>query len=321
LKESLLRLIGTCTAKNEADIIECFVRHNLKYLDALVVVDHGSTDQTRNVLLSLKAEGMPLIVLGQNEPAFFQGHAQTTLGRQFIKELEADFCFPLDADEFLTAPSREVLEASLMSLPPGTFGRIPWRNYVPSLGGEAISHPLLRVTERAVSKGVPTAKVILSRVFCDSRQLVVSLGNHAVVGINDDGTKWTPPHGACPGITLGHLPVRSGAQLTSKVLIGWLAHRLTAVETPNGTQYPGWHWHEMFNRVIRDGELSYEQAREFAIEFYITKQNGVQEPKMVNDPLPAPPLKYGSHTPLAPLSTLAAWTDQLIEDILRRSTK
>jgi glycosyl transferase family 2 len=286
-----------------------------------VVVDHGSTDPTRNVLLSLKAEGMPLIVLAKSEPAFFQGPLQTSLGRQYIKDLEADFCFPLDADEFLTAPSREVLEASLMSLPPGTFGRIPWRNYVPSLAGEAISHPLLRVTERAVSLGAPTAKVILPRVFCESRQLVVSLGSHAVVGINDDGTKWAPPHAACPGITLGHLPVRSGVQLTSKVLIGWLAHRLTTVETPTGTNHPNWHLREMFNRVVRDGTLSYKQARDFAIEFYIIKQSGVQEPKMVTDPLPAPTLRYTSHTPFAPLSALAMWTNQLIDDNLHGSTK
>ena len=32
--------------RNEADIVEAFVRHNLRVLDAMLVVDHGSTDAT-----------------------------------------------------------------------------------------------------------------------------------------------------------------------------------------------------------------------------------------------------------------------------------
>ena len=316
-----MRLIGTCIAKNEADIIECFVRHNLEHLDAMVVIDHRSTDQTLSILLSLKAEGMPVVILGQKDLAFAQGHAQTQLARRFIRDLEADFCFPLDADEFLIAPSRHALEASLETLPRETFGRIPWRNYVPKQSGEAIAHPLLRVSQRAASLGTPTAKVVVPRAFSESPGLVVSLGNHAVVGINDDGAKWTPPHRACPGIALAHLPVRSGAQLTSKVVVGWLAHRLTAIQTPEGAQHPGWHWRAMFDRVVRDGELSYAQAREFAIEFYVTKQSGLGQPELVDDPLPAPPLKYSPHTASSPLSTLALWTDQLIDDMLQRARK
>ena len=77
----------------------------------------------------------------------------------------------------------------------------------------------------------------------------------------------------------------------------------------------------MFNRVVSDGELSYAQARAFAIEFYVSKQSGLQKPEMVNDPLPAPPLKYTLHSPSRPLSTLAIWTDQLIDDVLGRTRK
>ena len=93
------------------------------------------------------------------------------------------------------------------------------------------------------------------------------------------------------------------------------------MEMPEGVQHPGWHWREMFNRVVRDGELSYAQARAFAIEFYVSKQSGLQQPEMVNDPLPAPPLKYTPHSASRPLSTLAIWTDQLIDDMLDRTRK
>jgi hypothetical protein len=43
----MMRVVGITMVKNEADIIEAFVRHNLRFLDALVVVEHASADGTR----------------------------------------------------------------------------------------------------------------------------------------------------------------------------------------------------------------------------------------------------------------------------------
>ena len=36
--------------RNEADILEAFVRHNLTVLDRMLVVDHGSMDGTAEML-------------------------------------------------------------------------------------------------------------------------------------------------------------------------------------------------------------------------------------------------------------------------------
>ncbi|WP_233127121.1 glycosyltransferase family 2 protein, partial [Rodentibacter sp. Ppn85] len=35
--------------RNESDIIEAFIRHNLTLLDELHIIDHGSTDNTREI--------------------------------------------------------------------------------------------------------------------------------------------------------------------------------------------------------------------------------------------------------------------------------
>ncbi len=51
--------------KNEMDIIESFVRHTLGFADLLIVADHKSTDRTREILESLQAEGLPLIIMEQ----------------------------------------------------------------------------------------------------------------------------------------------------------------------------------------------------------------------------------------------------------------
>jgi len=57
-----MRLYGAAMIRNEADIVEAFVRHNLTVLDGLAIVDHGSCDGTSEVLASLAAEGLPIAV-------------------------------------------------------------------------------------------------------------------------------------------------------------------------------------------------------------------------------------------------------------------
>ena len=45
-----MRLHGIAMVRNEADVVEAFVRHNLSILDALVVIDHGSVDGTAGIV-------------------------------------------------------------------------------------------------------------------------------------------------------------------------------------------------------------------------------------------------------------------------------
>jgi glycosyltransferase involved in cell wall biosynthesis len=49
-------LVGLAVVKNEADIIEAMIRHNLQFLDALVVVDNASADQTAQIVGALVPE-------------------------------------------------------------------------------------------------------------------------------------------------------------------------------------------------------------------------------------------------------------------------
>lgn len=56
------KIVAISMVKNEMDIIESFVRHTLGFADLLIVADHKSTDRTREILESLQAEGLPLII-------------------------------------------------------------------------------------------------------------------------------------------------------------------------------------------------------------------------------------------------------------------
>ena len=53
-----LRCAGVSMVRNEADVIELWARYNLRALDSLHVIDHGSEDNTVVILQQLQAEGL-----------------------------------------------------------------------------------------------------------------------------------------------------------------------------------------------------------------------------------------------------------------------
>jgi len=59
---SQVRVVGFTLVRNEEDVIEASIRHNLRSLDAITVVDHGSDDATPQILASLVREGLPVEV-------------------------------------------------------------------------------------------------------------------------------------------------------------------------------------------------------------------------------------------------------------------
>ncbi|HEX6137045.1 MAG TPA: glycosyltransferase family 2 protein [Casimicrobiaceae bacterium] len=113
-----MRLFGITILRNEADIVEAWVRHNLTVLDGMAVVDHGSMDGTSDILDALQREGLPLRVMRDASPGFFQAERMTALARQTLVRERADFTFVIDADEFIKAESRASLERALAEIPP-----------------------------------------------------------------------------------------------------------------------------------------------------------------------------------------------------------
>jgi hypothetical protein len=58
-----MRPFRVTSVRNEVDVIEALVRHNLTVLDGLVVIDHGSLDGTAEILAKLQREGLHLRVV------------------------------------------------------------------------------------------------------------------------------------------------------------------------------------------------------------------------------------------------------------------
>lgn len=73
------KIVGISMVKNEQHIIEPFVRHNIRFLDHLIVLDNGSVDETRNILTKLSEEFANLVVSDDKEFESTQSKRMTAL--------------------------------------------------------------------------------------------------------------------------------------------------------------------------------------------------------------------------------------------------
>src|SRR6266567_2236174 len=163
-----MRLFGISMVRNEADVIEAFVRHNLSVLDGLVMRDHDSIDGTAEILAKLQAEGLPVRVARDADPAYRQSETMTTLAREALTRDGADFVFALDADEFLKVESRLGLERALADVPPGMNAVLHWHTYVPDafddVSGVGPGHLWWRLkTERQTALKVVASRALVAR--------------------------------------------------------------------------------------------------------------------------------------------------------------
>ena len=269
-------------ARNEADVIEAFVRHNLSVLDGLAVVDHGSLDGTGDILASLQAEGLPLHVERDDRPEYFQSEQMTALVRQTLDRERADFVFALDADEFLKCPSRPTLDRALAEVPPGTHAVAHWQTYVPDILDDDATFGRQHLRQRLRTERRTLYKVIVGRSFVERTTDVVVMGNHLV---SDPAQAEPPPHARLRAgvVALAHCPVRSRRQLESKIIIGYLAH----LASGPARRDLAFHWRRLYQELRDGGELNPERLREIACNYGL--QPGLWQPvdqvELIDDPV------------------------------------
>jgi hypothetical protein len=278
-----MRLFGVTMVRNEADVIEAFVRHNLTVLDGLVIVDHGSIDGTPGILAKLQAEGLPLRVERDADPVYRQSEVMTALTREALARDGADFVFALDADEFLKVGSRESLERVLAEVPPGMHAVMHWLTYVPGAfdddgGVFGPGHLWWRLKAERQS----LLKVIASRALLERRYDVVAMGNHSI--LNPAGPNSQPHARLHRGVAaLAHCPVRSRTQLEGKIIVGHLAHLAAQPDDRRLAR----HWRELYDELRAGATLTEERLREIASNYGLPPKNWrpVAEIELVEDPV------------------------------------
>lgn len=124
--------------KNEEDILETFIRHNLNYLDFLVLADNSSTDNSRIIIKKLMQEGLKLCVIDDRKMAYTQTDKITNLYRRVATSFFPEFIVPIDADELIQSPSKESFINSLQAIPKNGIGIYPWKTYIPDFSAVSL---------------------------------------------------------------------------------------------------------------------------------------------------------------------------------------
>ncbi|MEP9367102.1 glycosyltransferase family 2 protein [Xanthobacter sp. VNH20] len=216
-----MRLASVTLARDEADIIEVFVRHNLHFVDCMYIIDDGSTDATRAILDLLQGEGLPVVRIEDGaHAAYNQGRRTTGLMHRAMQDEAWDFIFALDADEFITITDRATLEAELNALPEPRIGAFSVTHYFPHTDDDtADPNPLSRLTH-VLDLPRGANKVIVPGTFAGHPETLISDGNHII-------SRWhaEQPMTLLATADLAHFPVRSNDQLVAKCMVSYIRWR------------------------------------------------------------------------------------------------
>jgi glycosyltransferase involved in cell wall biosynthesis len=282
------KLACVARVKNEADIIESFVRHHAALFDNLLVVDNASNDDTSDILQALLAEGLPLTLLSDDALGYRQSEVSTYLARHAFSTLECDRLFLLDADEFVRVSSREELNGLLSAIPETDHALFRWMNYVPT-DTDNLREPAVpaRIGHRRRDDDSSTYKIALSRSFARESSAHLTQGNHDVAN-----SAFVSRHEE--SLRIAHYPVRSPEQLTLKVAIGWSAYAAMGYEDREAL---GRHWRSLFEMLVRDPDELFTRYSDIAYA-YEDMDASFSADALVDDPLPwAHSLRYTDGSP------------------------
>lgn len=243
----MMQIAVISMVRNEADIIESFVRHAASLADKIYIVEHASTDETAVILKKLAAEGLSLEVRQYAGAAQTQVEIMTDL-MQTAFAAGADFVLPLDADEFLLPDGEQDMgwcrEALLSVCTPAAVYQLPWVTYQTREEYHGQQFILAQESQRE-SQPEELGKLLLGREAWEKTGFRLSQGNHHALLPAENGVQRLAPL-PLTGVYLAHFPWRSSDQAASKAAVGWLANVAKYSRQTNLAN----HWRKGFYRLL-----------------------------------------------------------------------
>ena len=122
-----MRLIGLMPVRNEDWILGLTARAALMWCDALVILDHASTDQTNQIAYESQRDNSQkeIAYLREDDPTWHeQAHRQRML--EVARKMKATHIVTIDADELLTGNLLPDIRDMIEVLSPGEVLQLPW---------------------------------------------------------------------------------------------------------------------------------------------------------------------------------------------------
>lgn len=238
--------------KNEADIIESFIRYHSYIFDGIVLLDNGSTDNSVQIVRSLQNEGLPVYLEIDTTIEFTQGEKTTELLSNTINKFSPDMVFLLDLDEFVIAPNypsnpREIINnldtnEILYYIQRQHYHPLSSDNYEELFIPRRIKHVQMIQDE--------SPKVIITKNIWEKYSPKIFMGNHDIA---IDKTKVRKE--VLSSLKLAHFQYRSLEHVKSKFIVGWL-NNLTR---PNYIKGQSIHWKRAYDLIKGNADISLEE--------------------------------------------------------------
>ncbi|MBR1421318.1 MAG: glycosyltransferase family 2 protein [Selenomonadaceae bacterium] len=244
--------------RNEEDIVESSVRHWALFADKIFICDHKSIDRTREILDSLKSEGLPIEISTYDRDEKAQAEITTKLSNRAFDE-NFDIVLPLDVDEFpiLVNGNSEDLRKCLQNLDTTKIYRIQnWEHRFADNDETqyALSRTLVKLNADDAKKEFK--KIFVGRDFWIKHNPTVAQGNH---GLKIADQKSNSPIDL-DSIIYAHIPIRSENQEISKYATSWIATLL---------KYSRYTWHAIHCKRFVRRYVNDESVAEMSMEGFV----------------------------------------------------
>ncbi len=263
-----MRLAAVCRVLNEEDIIEAFVRHTLAHVDALLILDNGSSDRTLDILRALKAEGLRLTLAQVRTPIFHELQHNSFIHGVAVKAFSPDWVLELDADEFIDTRAADLRTQLAAIRPEMQAVRLPMFDYFSR--GPVVTDllvPRRMVLRDLIDRG--NRKIVLRGDL--QGEVAVDAGNHGawvdgqpVLAVDVDALR------------LAHFPVRDPVQAVVKAALGRLKV-MAAGGGPELVAQRASHYTHLLEALCRDPAALFADQARMAME--------LPAKPLVNDPI------------------------------------
>lgn len=252
-------VVGIAMVKDEADIVGATVAHMCGQVDGVIVADNLSTDGTRDIL-----DGLPVDVVDDPDPAYYQSEKMTRLARRAMAE-GADWVVPFDADEWWYSPYGRIADVLGALDHCWAIAAADLYDHVATGADPADGTIPDRIGWRRIDKGA--LPKVAARATTD---LSIHQGNH---GVAFDA----PAPTIADLLEVRHFPYRSPEQFVRKAMNGAAAYGATDLPEDVGR-----HWREYGRIAVEHGPEELEAV--FRRWFWV--YDPTSDATLVYDPAP-----------------------------------
>ncbi|KIO49560.1 glycosyltransferase family 2 protein [Nitrosospira sp. NpAV] len=257
LKTTLISMI-----RNEKDILEAFCAHTSCLFDRVILIDHLSSDGTREYIKLLSEKSSNIEYYCFDDPGYYQSELMTWTAHQLVDNKMPGWIFFLDADEFLPFKSKEEFDGTLSELSRFPAISMPWLNLIPldMESGRVIDGVFLKPPKPSRFR-----KIAFQPNRIPLNDYFVAQGNHDIFVGSKSLCIRVPAKNSFP---IYHLPIRTKQQFREKIRCGVEAYQHMGSRRQRTN---GFHWDEI-HCIMETTSLTDEMMMGIAAQYSDTLQ-------------------------------------------------